>query len=42
MINEIKEEILKDIEIYKNNSDDHYYFWNEHIKYVYKEALSLA
>ena len=42
MINEIKHEILKDIEIYKNNSDDHYDFWNEHIKYVCKEAISLA
>ena len=42
MIDKIKQEILKEIEIYKNNSDDHYDFWNEHIKYVYKEAISLA
>lgn len=42
MVDEIKQEILHAIEIYKNNSEDHYDFWNEHIKYVYKEALSLA
>lgn len=42
MINKIKQEILKEIEIYKNNSDDHYDFWNEHIKYVYKEAIWLS
>jgi len=42
MINAIKQEILQDIEIYKINSADHYDFWNEHIKYVYKEAINLA
>ena len=30
------------IEKYKNESEDHYDFWNEHIKYVVFEALSLA
>lgn len=42
MINDIKQEILQDIEIYKTNSEDHYDFWNEHIKHVYKEAIKLA
>ena len=42
MIEEVKKEILQDIEIYKNNSEDHYDFWNEHIKYVYDEAINLA
>ena len=42
MINDIKQEILEDIEIYKLNSIDHYDFWNEHIKYVYDEGIKLA
>ncbi len=27
---------------HKENSEDHYDFWNEHIKYVYDESLKLA
>ena len=42
MINKIKQEILQDIETYKNNSPDQYDFWNEHIKYVYTEAINLS
>ena len=42
IINLIKNEVLKEIDDYKNNSDDHYDFWNEHIKYVYEESLELA
>lgn len=42
MINKIKQKILNEIEIYKNNSDDHYDFGNEHIKYAYKEAIRLS
>lgn len=38
----IKKEVLSDIENYKNNSDDYYDFWDEHIKYVYEESLDLA
>ena len=34
--------VLEKIEEYKNNSEDHYDFWNEHIKYVYEESLILA
>ena len=34
IIENIKEEIIKLSEEYKNNSKDKYDFWNEHIKYV--------
>jgi len=42
IIEEVKGYILKRIEDYKLNSDDHYDFWNEHVKYVYEESISLA
>lgn len=42
IVDEIEKEVKKYIEEYKNNSEDHYDFWNEHIKYVYKEAIDLA
>lgn len=42
MLQEIKQEILQEIETYKNNSEDHYDFLNEHIKYVYEEAIRLS
>ncbi len=42
IINNIKKEVLELIEDYKNSADDHYDFWNEHIKYVYDEAIKLA
>lgn len=42
MIEEIKKEVLDAIDEYKNNSSDHYDFWNEHIKYVYYESIDLA
>lgn len=38
----IKEYVLKRIEEYKINSEDHYDFWKEHIKYVYEESVNLA
>ena len=38
----IKEYIKKLSENYKNESTDHYDFWNEHIKYVYIESIKLA
>lgn len=38
----VKKEVLKEIEDYKNNSSDHYDFWEEHIKYVYEESRLLA
>jgi len=42
MINEVKNEVKEYIDLYKNNSEEHYDFWNEHIKYVYNEAIKLA
>ena len=42
IINEVEKYVKNKIEEYKNNSDDHYDFWNEHIKYVYEESLKLA
>ena len=42
MIEQIKEEVLKAINEYKETSNDHYDFWNEHIKYVYYESIELA
>lgn len=35
-------EVKKKTEEYRINSDDHYDFWNEHIKYVYEESRHLA
>ena len=42
IIEEVKKYVLEKIEEYKNNAEDHYDFWNEHIKYVYEESLKLA
>ncbi len=42
IVNEIEKEVKNCIEQYKNNSGDHYDFWNEHIKYVYEESVNLA
>ena len=42
IINQIEKEVRTYIDEYKINSEDHYDFWNEHIKYVYKEAIELA
>ena len=39
---QIKKEVRAYIDEYKNNSEDHYDFWNEHIKYVYTESIELA
>lgn len=38
----VKEEVLNEILKYKEQADDHYDFWNEHIKYVYEESIKLA
>lgn len=38
----IKNEVKSKIEEYILNSEDHYDFWNEHIKYVYEESRRLA
>lgn len=42
IVEEIEKEVKNYIEEYKNISEDHYDFWNEHIKYVYKESIDLA
>jgi uncharacterized protein len=42
IIEQVEEYVKKQINEYKNNSEDHYDFWNEHIKYVYNESLDLA
>lgn len=42
IISLIENEVRCKIEEYKLNSDDHYDFWNEHIKYVYAESRYLA
>ena len=42
IIEEVEKHVKKQIEIYKNDSEDHYDFWNEHIKYVYENSVKLA
>lgn len=42
IVDEIEKEVKDYIEEYKNNSEDHYDFWKEHIKYVCKESVDLA
>ena len=38
----VKNYVIEKSEEYKNDSDDHYDFWNEHIKYVFDESIKLA
>lgn len=38
----IEKEVREKTEKYKNSSIDNYYFWDEHIKYVYEESKLLA
>ena len=42
LIKKIEEYVIGKCNEYKENSEDHYDFWNEHIKYVYYEAIKLA
>ena len=42
LIEKTKEYVMEESRKYKETSEDHYDFWNEHIRYVYQEALSLA
>lgn len=42
IINLIEKEVKELIDDYIITSADHYDFWNEHIKYVYEEAIKLA
>ena len=42
LVNKVKEYVISKCDDYKKNSDDQYDFWNEHVKYVYFEAILLA
>ena len=42
IINNIKNLIINYCDEYKENAQDNYDFWNEHIKYVYQESIKLA
>lgn len=42
IIHLIEKEVKEKINEYKINSEEHYDFWNEHIKYVYDESIKLA
>ena len=42
LVEEIRQYVMDRSEAYKRDSEDHYDFWNEHIRYVYKEAMALA
>ena len=42
IIEVIEKRVMEESEKYKQNSSDHYDFWNEHIKYVYMESQKLA
>ena len=42
LIEKVKEYVINKSNEYKDSSLDHYDFWNEHIKYVYNEAINLA
>ena len=42
LIEKIKEYVMEECRKYKEASEEHYDFWNEHIRYVYKEAVDLA
>ena len=42
IIDSIEKEVKDKINEYKNSSEDHYDFWNEHIKYDYIESQKLA
>lgn len=42
IVKQVENYVKNQITIYKNNANDNYDFWNEHIKYVYKESQILA
>ena len=42
IIEEVEKYVKERIKEYKENSEDHYDFWNQHIKYVYEESIKLA
>ncbi len=42
LVDDIRNEVLKINECFKKEDDEHYDFWNNHIKFVVKESLILA
>ena len=42
IVDKIEKYIKEKIEEFKQNADDHFDYWDEHIKYVYEEAQNLA
>ncbi|MBR3333682.1 MAG: HD domain-containing protein [Clostridia bacterium] len=42
LVEEIRKYVIGRSEAYRETSEDHYDFWNEHIRYVYQEAVGLA
>ena len=42
LVEEIRQYVVEASGKYRENADDHYDFWNEHIRYVYREATDLA
>ena len=42
LIERIRQYVTERSEKYRQESEDHYDFWNEHIRYVYREAVTLA
>ena len=42
LVEEIRQYVMERSEAYRTAADDHYDFWNEHIRYVYREAVGLA
>lgn len=42
LIEKVKEYVINKSNEYKDSSLDHCDFWNEHLKYVYIEAINLA
>ena len=42
LVERIRQYVTERSEKYRQESEDHYDFWNEHIRYVYLEAVTLA
>ena len=42
IVESVKEHVIRQSDEYKFNADDHYDFWNEHIKYVLEDGVKLA
>ena len=42
IVEQIKKDVLEKSDWYKEQDEGHYDFWENHIKYVYKEAVELA